>query len=161
MNQDSMDDIDAKLWSEEPRNRGLIARRNKRLTSSLKYPDLLSGPPSFLCNVYRWDPSLWTFQLEREYGHSLPYSAKVTNGWNYTPPPPSQAFNACTRKLLKTYVQGSFSKKNIKKCSPATISNYYWFLQRESDVVKKINTKSKWNYAQNKVVQTVSKLRNQ
>jgi hypothetical protein len=32
------------------------------------------------------------------------------------------------------------------------IGNYYWFHQRESDVVEKINTKSKWDYAQNKVV---------
>jgi hypothetical protein len=52
--------------------------------------------------------------------------------------------------VSKTYVQGSFSKKNIKKCNPAMINNYYWFLLRESDVVEKINTKSKWDYAQNK-----------
>jgi hypothetical protein len=74
-----MNDIDATVWSEEPRNRGLIPRRNRRLTSYLKYPDLLSGPPSLLCNAYQWAPSLWTYQLGREYGHSLPSSATVTN----------------------------------------------------------------------------------
>jgi hypothetical protein len=35
------------------------------------------------------------------------------------------------------------SARILKKCNPAMTSNYYWFLQRESDVVEKINTKSK------------------
>ena len=63
---------------------------------------------------------------------------------------PPQALTACTGKLLKTYVQSSFRKKNIKKCYPAKTSNYCWFLQRENDVVEKIDNKDKWDYAQNK-----------
>jgi hypothetical protein len=35
------------------------------------------------------------------------------------------------------------ARRILKTCNPATISNYYWFLQRVSDVVEKINTKSK------------------
>jgi hypothetical protein len=86
-------------------------------------------------------PNLWTYQL-------------------HSPPPPP--FTACTEAKLETSVQCSFSNKNIKKCNPAMIRNYYWFLQSKTDAVKKEIPKATGNmHKTSKVVRTMSRFPNQ
>jgi hypothetical protein len=50
--------------------------------------DRFRGPPNLICNGHRGDPSQGIKRPDPVADHSLPTSAEVNNGSNYTPSPP-------------------------------------------------------------------------